>query len=533
MIININRLITLLVIILILGAIAAYLSLDGFEELYLFLSVVGILLFLLLQFPLRLAFRNFKNKKIISSSKNINAKITGISYFPDTYSPTHIVLQLLVNPDNRANQYMTSYVIQKPNTDQKNFVIENKIIYIYADPKTPGKHIIPAITEKAATPQNVRNLLAEKGWILIPIVSAGFPVFFFLSEFLLLSTSDSFATLAYISGKQETVWELSYKRESEEPYKGIYYINIYDPLNDENIKKIKQKKESIPQAFSVIQNNNKVWVISNQLYIKPIIDVYDANTYEQTGDIESFIKTHPFMRNGIASLNFLRVSDNYVFKQTDVLEIITTDGEKMYFDIITEAFINPDEDLGNMLWRHDSLEISTYRYSFFLAHKDDEYEILTLNKAQSTIPSELKYIWELSGSEQNINSYYVFNDTAFHVKYTNITPGKYFLRGQIIYHDSSLVAIYHASKLRKGAPWLISCVDKTGKILFSVDQSQFPNREEFTEYYNSSSSPGNFAPTATRNKDYLVMTFDIYGANGAICVDIKSGKIIWKHEASK
>jgi hypothetical protein len=519
------------IFLLIIAITAAYIYFDSFTSEFLVVAILVVLFFLLTlpyisEFLTKLNYRN-----IIARSKSVKAKIVSVKQYPDSKNTRQIILRLSVYFNDPEKQFLSGYIINKPSSRQQDFATAGRIIDVYFNPQKPDRIIIPEIHEKKKPVENFWVKFREY-WGFVFFLPGAVGIFIPV-YFLFFNTTKSFEILSYVSGEKETIWEISCSRKSSDDPKGTYYINVIEPGNGKTLKKIKHKNDAIPSDFYIVQNNNKVFVIGAQYDRQPIIDTYDANTFEQLDDIESFILLNPKLKNGIAAAQFFYDSYNYEGFITTLLEITTTDGYKLFYDFQTETFYNSTNDWRASKWVNDSLEIAKNPFAFFLAY-DDAYEVRTLYKIESKDPKDYYNIYSSSGQTYSTNYTYLFSDTSLSYKCTNIIPGKYFLNGRIIYHDDSIIAIYHNAKLRKGADWQISGVDKTGKILFAINQSEFPNVEKFIEYYNDNSSTSNFKPTAIRSKDHMVFIFELsYNADGAICVDIKTGKIIWKYEAGK
>jgi len=102
----------------------------------------------------------------------------------------------------------------------------------------------------------------------------------------------------------------------------------------------------------------------------------------------------------------------------------------------------------------------------------------------------------------------------------------------ILYQNESLAIIYYYKpKSNNGNECEILCVDKQGNVLHKIPQTQWPHnnkiKEEINGYHGTNYLEDNLS--ATMSGSSLVV---IFKRLGAICIDIKTKKVLWKYEVA-
>jgi hypothetical protein len=91
--------------------------------------------------------------------------------------------------------------------------------------------------------------------------------------------------------------------------------------------------------------------------------------------------------------------------------------------------------------------------------------------------------------------------------------------------DASLAIIQHVTAINENADEELSGIDKNGKILFTINQNEYPNIKDMTEYNHVPNYDQKLKVVRSDNKIIF-----LFGKHGALCVVINTGKILWKYE---
>jgi hypothetical protein len=96
-----------------------------------------------------------------------------------------------------------------------------------------------------------------------------------------------------------------------------------------------------------------------------------------------------------------------------------------------------------------------------------------------------------------------------------------FLKGEIIYQDSTRCLILHSSEVSKNARHFLTCVQADGKILWEIKDNPPKILATTEDIYKSNLE-------AIFSKDQLMIISNVYNIPGAIGLDPKTGKTLWE-----
>jgi hypothetical protein len=177
--------------------------------------------------------------------------------------------------------------------------------------------------------------------------------------------------------------------------------------------------------------------------------------------------------------------------------------------------------------QQDSAIMSKNLILFVLSRVHNGVEKSQLNIVTSSNVKSTRELLQIAGSDY-IDVEYFNHNKKYYYPFCELTPlsgEKYFLKGNIMYSDSSLAVLIHVTSLGEDAEELISGIDNKGQTIFTVEESHFPNIKEMRE---NNYSPRNYADCKCfRHKDQIIFMFAKYGA---LSIDLTTGTELWKYE---
>ena len=512
---NISK--VLLIILLLLICIYAFCFLQNKTIAYLILSLsMTVLIIFMIYLIFGKNIKNKRNEKITQQTCKVTARILAVK----TDSPGIIILQLLISLPTK--DYVTSLIISKSSENQEIHYRAGQEINVFINPKNPNDIILPD-TRKEITEQKKlvwKNILMGT-LSLFPIVLlvVGMPVWLIYFN----KPDKKFQDIFYIqlNNKQENIWELQFQ-----PPKKLF-IKIYDPVSKKKIKTIedeKDKKMDHYMDFFFSRQEQKVFIIGKG--DSPVIDIYDAVTFEKLSDIKKFEQSNVILDKGIASVQYENPYFNRLNKD-DVIEITTNDGNKYFYNIPNNKFYYSENELDEYIQETNYNQMSRQMYSFVLSDIPNNVYQHQLYIIETTSKKGIPSLVELAGANTIVVDN--FNESRDHYyKYCTLMPlsdGNYFLEGKIIYLEAAFAVILHVAAVNADAEEMISGIDKSGKTLFTIKQSDYPDIKEMTDRHYHPRQHDELKTIRTNDK--IVFLFANYGA---LCVDITTGNILWKYE---
>ncbi len=471
------------------------------------ISILVIIVFIFYQ-GVRNKMKHKHIQQIIQHTQKVNAKILAVK----SDMPKIIILQLMIGLPGK--EYITSLIIDK---SEENIGINYKAgqdLPVFIDPENPHNIVIPEANQEKPYKKrfNWFKLIFISGLAATFITPICLP---FLSD-IFDHSGRVFKDIAFIQvdDKQENIWEVRYKSPDK------IFISIYDPLTNKKIKIIKDKKEmemDFSADFFIIQQNQKVFIIATGT--APVLDIYDAITFEKFSDIKKFEESNIFFNKGISEIQNVSLNDKFV--TDNIFEITTNDGNKCYYDIPDNKFYHTES--------HKTIYtlLSRQMFIFVLSFIPDAVEKHQLYIIKTTDEKGITILQGLAGS-YNLNVDYFNKNKDSYYKYCELVPlcnDQYFLKGRIKWLDSSMVIIQHATAINKEAEVLFSGIDIKGKTLFTIKQGDYPNIDKMTEDSYLSNDYRDTKIVRANNKIVF-----LFGKYGGLCVDVKTGEILWKLE---
>lgn len=498
----------LLFVLLMLVSIYSFCFIENktFSYLTAALAFLVLIIFIVYLFIIK-KIRNNRNNRITQETQKVNARILAVKT-----QKFHTVLQLLV--EHPTKEYVSSMVIENTEENRDKYKAAQNI-FIFVDPKDPHHLIIPELHKTNAPRKNINWALL----IYIPALSGSFIIPFIINFF---DTSDrKFQDIECIqgTGNTENIWVVRYKSPDK------LFINIYDPLTNKKIKSIKKNLENEPESytsFNLCLQDQKVYIMGTG--DRPVMDVYDALTFEKISDIKKFEESNTLFKQGISDIQSTTVYGQFAYE--DVYAITTNDGNKCYYYIPDNTFYYSQEELTEYFQKvaHDMLMRQKFIFALSILPEGVDKHQLYLIKATDT--SGVNSLLSLAGN--NLNVEYFNSNKGYYYKHCELVPlssDQYFLEGRIMYFDSSMVIIQHTTAINKDAGVVLSGFDTKGKTLFTINQEDYPNIDEMAE---DDFSPRDYQKLNIVRYDNKVVI--LFGHYGGCCMDVKTGKMLWKLE---
>jgi hypothetical protein len=255
----------------------------------------------------------------------------------------------------------------------------------------------------------------------------------------------------------------------------------------------------------------------------PLFDVYDPITYEKISGISEFEQSNKKLQSGIVKIE----KETYSSKFMDdfIIELLTTDGITCFYNVEKDLFFYSEKELRKYIDKTDK-DILAQSYMVFALsqssgsdYQSQAYLITSDNK------NILDEFYRLAGST-SFNPERFEKDKRYKCKKCNarLLTDEIFLEAQIAYYDTSMVVINSLVSMKKDDFTKITAFDKTGKLLFSIHGSEYPNIQLMAENGFRSSNSSDFK--FIRIKDELAIFIREYGAIG---IDLNTGKQLWKY----
>lgn len=501
-----------LLILLIIAYTIIFLKIkNDLTALYALVSLLFILL--LVQITLK-RYKKVRRDKIISYDIKRVAHIISVKKF----GKNSLVLQLFI--ENQDRNYYTSHIIKKANEQQMFEYIKGARIAVFVNPKNEIEVILAEdILEKSSFQFNWSGIFLIIFWISIfavPVIIEN-----------LNNTSEYFAGNEIIKQNDQKYqfWELKVRDQNQ------LLIKVYDPVSKKELISIQDKKDFTLSAFNKIeQQKDKVFILDdlNNLYI----DVYDVRTFKKVMDIKQFEQSKPFLNKGITWIRKLGYKAKFL--DEDYYELSCTDGNRYFYNISQDRVFNSDTEMGKYFYRCDSVKMSRYMYTFALLPLSGG-EKFQLGLIEAASKKNLDKLIEYAGDPSI--------DIRFFMDYSKVYPkweqpvykvekkptlktfSDTLAKATFAYFDFDLALIEHKVNTENGTNYQFTGFDKNGKIVFSIEQNQFPNVKKMLE--NSFLDRADFYYKIKRDNNNFIITFKNYGS---ICMDLKTGKQLWKFE---
>lgn len=286
---------------------------------------------------------------------------------------------------------------------------------------------------------------------------------------------------------------------------------VYDPVSKDVLNGFKTDCEFLPGNPEMLFVNGKIWVVTPSATSPAEINVYNPENYQEEINTKSFCAKTPELAAGLEKL--------YVERGLPVrLNLTSKDGKEVIYCMQEEKFFA------------DYSEMQKY----FAENQSMEGNMFTLENEKNS--GARKVLYYISGP-----SYQLYfssprgediakgnNVTNDKLKAIPILHSKVFIESELLYFDDEIAVVIHQDNVGKNADRMLTCVDKTGKELWTIPQEQLfdeikvKEKDAFSIIFFMKSK---FAVQRSGN----TVVF-IYKPEGAIGFDLASGKKLWEFD---
>ncbi|MBN8570918.1 MAG: hypothetical protein J0M18_14915 [Ignavibacteria bacterium] len=290
------------------------------------------------------------------------------------------------------------------------------------------------------------------------------------------------------------------------------YSYVYDPASKDVLNGFKTSFDDLPPVSDIIYENGKIWLVnSSSEGVPPEIRAYNSENYQQILNTQSFCEKNKELAAGIINVS--------VDNQKPVrFRISTKDGRELVY--------NPSDDK----FFPNTIEFEKY---YKLNDSTASGIFALVNEENSDKRKKLYYItgpkYDLYFSTSWAQEIVKQNMSAFKsMKPVEILPDKVFIEGNVLYTDDEIAVIVHQDNVGKTSNRMLTCVDKSGKELWTVQQKDLFDELEGKD--DDSRTEMFFLRTqldAQRAGNVVVF---IYKPAGAIGFQVADGKKLWEYE---
>lgn len=289
------------------------------------------------------------------------------------------------------------------------------------------------------------------------------------------------------------------------------YSYVYDPLSKDVLNAFKTSYDDLPPMPEMLYVKGKIWVVISNSKNPTELNVYNADDYKEVLNIKSFCQKTSELSTGIEKI--------YMEHDRPVrLRITTKDGKELLYAMEEDKFFNTTQD-----------------YEKYYKANDTSYSGMFLMDREKN-SDKRKKIYYVTGPKYQLYfshpqvSFLLESKSSFYDKMDafDILPNKAYLEGELLFSDDEVAIILHQDNIGKNANRMLSCVDKSGKEMWTVQQKDLYDEMKGSE--SDSFSEMFFLKSymsAQRMGNVVVM---IYKPEGAMGFDLASGKKVWEFD---
>lgn len=302
----------------------------------------------------------------------------------------------------------------------------------------------------------------------------------------------------------------SYSRGREGLFEKTYSY-VYDPLSENVLKGYSTDLDYLPASPEMFFINGKVWVITPSINAPPFVNAYNPDTFEEVLNTQSFCAQNPQLSAGLEKL--------YVDRSLPLrMNLTAKDGKEIVYSVQDEKFFDGYAEL-----------------SKYYKENGKTVNIFTLEAEKNS--TSRKVLYYITGPSSKL---YFSNPRGQDIfesgkskSYEGMTSvpilhEKAFLESELLYFDDEIAVVIHQDNVSKTADRMLTCVDKSGKELWTIPQSELfdeikvKESDAFSVIFFMKSKM-----SVQRSGNTVVF---IYKPEGAMAFDLPTGKKLWEFE---
>lgn len=288
------------------------------------------------------------------------------------------------------------------------------------------------------------------------------------------------------------------------------YSYIYDPIEEDILNGFKTTYDDLPPVSDIIYEKGKIWVVNSASDgVPPEIRVYSSENYLQEMSTKIFCEKTKELSSGIEN-----VSVDYQYPAK--LRISTKDGRELVYSIPDDKFFPSSIELEKYYKQIDT----TVSGIFALGNEDNSDKRKKLYYITGPkYELSFSYSWTEEIVKQNIGAFK-------NMKAIELLPGKVFIEGAVLYSDDEIGVIVHQDNVGKNANRMLTCVDKSGKELWTVQQEDL--FDDIKGRDDDSATEMSFLIHQLAVQRFGDEVIFIYKPMGAMGFQLTTGKKLWE-----
>ena len=241
---------------------------------------------------------------------------------------------------------------------------------------------------------------------------------------------------------------------TNEPEDSKYLIHryIYDPEEEKILNSFQNKLNNYPPNIKLFYIDKEVLEVNGGATgIEPSIVTYNQENGNVIMNTENYISQFPDLQSGISKL--------YVREDPLRLDVGTKDGLNITIDPINKiSYRNYSEYTGS--FKNNNQKVDIFALGYGNSGEDARKNLFLVTGTKANL-------WDKNIPE----SYFSDKSTLRFMKKSEakiLLKDNIFLEGVLLYQDDDCCIIFHQTQVGKNADRLLSCVDKDGKMLWTV-----------------------------------------------------------------
>lgn len=281
----------------------------------------------------------------------------------------------------------------------------------------------------------------------------------------------------------------------------VYTIRLFQPESEEQepIDQFMVSKEM--STFDPFCHNGLIWLTARPNLLRAYDQRSKTVVYRSVDD---FSAQYTELKSGIHKLY------RHQYNGGDVLRMETLDGGLYYYHFETDKIVTKlsELDTDKSFQRFTLKSTNGKRYQLAVADMDQRLQF----------NNNLKLSEALEKKEMIVMQVFVKYD---------LQDSVFFISPELLAQSDDQAFVLHQEDIRKNSLQMISGLDDSANILWSVMSSDFPSKEKEEDL------PPNRSISAQLDGNYLIVHFvENWQAAGMMAIHSKSGKILWKYNYS-